>query len=269
MKDIWTKVAAILTTVAGGLLLTTGALAVEAGNSNTGADSTNNANVTIQNNTTINSTNNANINNTLNIYANTGNNSASENTGDGSVKTGDITGSVSILNTGNMNEVIESNIGLNCNGNCEFTATNHKTGADSTNNANVDIQNNVNISVRNDANVDNNIDADLNTGGNNADENTGDGSVSTGDIDFNVEIVNDLNNNFIGGPVDGGKPQGPGVPPGVLPGPAPKPGQVLAASEGLPITGSSLPNWPLLLLAVGIALKLFELVSKKRTEEVV
>ena len=259
MKDIWTKIAAIVATLFGGLIFTTGALAADASNSNTGADSSNDASVYIQNTTTINSTKNATINNTISVNANTGNNSASQNTGDGSVSSGDITGSVTVQNTGNENGVFNSVFNLNCSGNCNFSASNTHTGAGSTNNSSVNVNNDIDITVSNNADVDNNVGADLNTGGNSADKNTGDSSVRSGDINFSVGIVNDLNKNFIGAPTPGEEPKGPVTPPpATAPGPAPKPGRVLAAAAGLPITGGSLPSWPLLLLAIGFVLKILE-----------
>ena len=48
-----------------------------------------------------------------------------------------------------------------------------------------------------------------------------------------------------------------------------EPGEVLAAVEGLPITGSNLPNWPFLLVAVGFVLKILERVLKIRFGEMV
>jgi hypothetical protein len=268
MKDIWTKLAAITASLFVGLLLTSGALAVEATNSNTGADSDNDASVTIENNTTISSTNNANINNTISVSANTGNNSADKNTGDGSVTSGDITGSVSVTNTGNVNGNFDSLLDLNCGGSCSFSASNSNTGADSDNDSSVNVVNNVDVTVNNEANVDNNVDADLNTGGNSADKNTGDGSVTSGDISFSIEILNDLNKNFIGGLLPE-EPAGPGeMPPAVLPSAAaPKPGQVLAAAEGLPITGGNLPSWPFLLVTIGFAIKIIERVFRIRFSE--
>ena len=265
MKNIWTKVATIFASLLGSMALSTGALAVEATNSNTGADSTNDATVNINNNTNVSSSNTATINNNISIWANTGNNSADKNTGDGSVSTGDITGGVKVINTGNMNGTFDSVLSLNCS--CDFSASNSNTGAYSDNEANVKVSNDINITVNNEANVDNNVDADLNTGGNSADKNTGDGWVSTGDIDFSVEITNDLNKNFVGAPLPQ-EPAGPGVPPAVLPPSAPKPGKVLAAAEGLPVTGGSLPNWPFLLIMVGFVTRLAERVLRTRFGEV-
>lgn len=267
MSDIWTKVATIFASLLGGLALASGALAVEATNSNTGAGSDNDAKVKIENDLTISSNNEAVITNNIDIWANTGNNSADKNTGDGSVSTGDITGSVSIINTGNENGLFDSSLTINCNGACDFSASNSNTGANSDNDANVHVSNDIDITLNNEAYVDNYVGADLNTGGNSADKNTGDGSISTGDIDFSVEVVNDLNKNFIGGPVPEG-PTDPGeIPPAILPS-APKPGKVLAAAEGLPITGGSLPNWPFLLIAAGFVMRILERVFRTRFGEV-
>src|SRR4030066_274101 len=163
MKNIWTKVATILASLLGSMALATGALAVEATNSNTGADSTNDATVNINNNTSVSSSNTATINNNISIWANTGNNSADKNTGDGSVSTGDITGGVKVINTGNMNGTFDSILSLNCS--CDFSAGNSNTGAYSNNEANVKISNDINITVNNEAHDDNNVDADLTHGG--------------------------------------------------------------------------------------------------------
>ncbi len=124
MNDIWTKVVTILASLLGGLALAGGALAVEADNSNTGAGSDNEATVEIENDVTIVSNNEANINNNIDIWANTGNNSADKNTGDGSVSTGDITGSVSITNTGNENGLIDSFLTINCKDIISFSCNN-------------------------------------------------------------------------------------------------------------------------------------------------
>ena len=122
------------------------------------------------------------------------------------------------------------------------------------------MDNDVNITVNNEANVDNKVDADLDTGNNEADENTGSGSINTGDINFDIEIINDLNKNLIGGPLPGQpgpNPPMPNIPPA-------RPGQVLGEQTGLPVTGGSLPLWPVLLAMAGIALKIFEKTFKVR-----
>ena len=266
MKHIWTKVATIITSLFSGLLLGSAALAIDASNSNTGADSTNNATVTVQNNTTINSVNNAVINNNISVNANTGNNTANKNTGNGTISTGDITGSVIVKNLGNENGTFDSVLNLNCASNCNFSASNSNTGADSNNKSQVKIKNNLNVTITNNANVNNNIGANLNTGGNSTDKNTGSGSITTGDIDFSIEVINDLNRNIIGGPVPGEEPDGPGLipQPGIIPSEA---GQILAAAAGLPITGQGLPIWPMILVAIGFALKILDKALKVRFVE--
>lgn len=264
MRNIWTKIAASVGVLAASLALGGVTLAAEATNSNTGADSSNTATVSVENDATIDSTNNADINNTININANTGGNSASQNTGDGSVSTGNITGSVSIQNSGNENGVFDSVVGINCSSDCDFSASNSNTGANSDNDASVSVDNDLDINVENNANVDNNVDADLNTGDNSADKNTGDGSVKTGDIDFDVSIINDLNKNALGVPVSQ-PPKGPTPPmPKIVPGAKPEEGEVLGAT--LPVTGGGTP-WYLLILAFGVALKLLEKIIKPRLRE--
>jgi len=266
MKNIWTNVITAAAALSAGLFLTTSvALATDASNSNTGAGSTNNASVSINNNTTIASTNNATINNNISVTANTGGNSASQNTGNGAISSGDIAGSISVENLGNSNGVFASSINLNCGSDCNFSASNSQTGADSTNNSSVRVNNKVNLTVKNDADVDNNIGANLNTGGNAADKNTGDGTIRSGDINFSVNVKNEFNENQIGIPIPV-TPTGPVTPPAIVP-TLPQVGRVLAAAAGLPITGGSIPTWPILLVAIGFALKLLEKVFKIRFEE--
>lgn len=274
MKNIWTNAVASVFVLAAGLILGSAALAVEATNSNTGANSDNDATVTIENDTTINSSNDAKIENDLSIKANTGDNTADKNTGDGGVSTGDIGGSVSIENTGNDNENVGASLNSTCSNGCSFTSSNTSTGAGSNNNSEINIKNDFDLTVENTANVTNNVDADLNTGGNSADKNTGDGMVKTGDIAFDISIVNDLNRNGIGigGELPGIPPAGPGAisMPSIIPTAAagPIPGQVLAAAAGLPITGGGFLFWPMILLAIGTGLKLLEKVFKGRLGKV-
>ena len=250
------------------LLLAPSAFAQDASNSNTGADSDNDATVTINNVVDINSQNNANIYNTITINANTGNNSADKNTGDGSVNTGDINGSVNISNDINGNTL--NSVGINCGGLCNYnfdiSTSNSNTGANSDNDASVDVNNDIDITQNNDLNINNNVNADLNTGGNSADKNTGDGSVKTGDINFGVNINNQGNENVIGEQDDeddsqpGPSPKGPAA---IMP--VKDEGEVLAAHEGLPITGSSLPILPILgIVLAGLSMRRIEEVLRLR-----
>lgn len=246
------------------LLIVAGtALASSASNTNTGAESTNEATVTIKNNVTINSTNNANISNNIFVKANTGYNSANQNTGSGSITTGDISGSVSVKNTGNENAVAASQINLCCE-NQNFSSSNKNTGASSKNKAEVKVKNNTDINANNKAGVENDVGADLNTGGNEASKNTGNGIIITGDINFGISIINELNQNIIGGPLPGQPEPVPGPKP-PMPTISPlRPGQVLGEQAGLPVTGGSLLLWPVLLAIAGATLKLFEKTLKIR-----
>src|SRR4030067_67608 len=92
-----------------------------------------------------------------------------------------LTGAIRLEKTRNVNGVFNSLLALNCSSSCDFSASNNKTGSGSSNNTSVNINNDVDITVNNDANVENDVDADLNTGGNSADENTGDGKIRNGD----------------------------------------------------------------------------------------
>ena len=245
------------------LLFAPAVFAATAENSNTGADSTNDASVDITNDVDISSNNSANIRNSIYVNANTGGNSASQNTGDGSVSTGDINGSARIRNNVNSNSL--NRVDFDCSGVCivsaDISASNSHTGADSSNDANVNVNNDIDITQNNDLDIDNKVDADLDTGNNEADENTGDGSVKTGDINFDVTIDNQGNNNTIGGPADK-EPEGqPPTPPAPVTPPAkgPEKGRVLAATKGLPVTGGNHPFLPALALVLaGLVMKRLE-----------
>ena len=251
------------------LLFTPAVFAATAENSNTGADSTNDASVDITNDVDISSNNSANIRNSIYVNANTGGNSASQNTGDGSVSTGDINGSVSIRNDVNSNSL--NSVDFDCSGVCivsaDISSSNDHTGADSENDTNVNVNNDIDITQNNDLDIDNKVDADLDTGNNEADENTGDGSVRTGDINFDVTIDNQGNENVIGGPAEE-EPEGqPPTPPAPItpPSKGPEKGKVLAVTKGLPVTGGNIPFLPALALVLaGLVVKRLEEILSLR-----
>ena len=241
------------------MLLASSTFAAEASNSNTGADSNNDASVNIENNVTIEQNNDANINNIIHVNANTGGNSASKNTGDGSVNTGDINGSINIFNSVNGNGL--NSLGFDCDGLCavdlDISVSNTNTGADSDNEASVNVENDFDITQNNNLKIDNKVKADLDTGNNDADKNTGDGSVNTGDINFDINITNEGNENNIGGPVDEDDPSEPAKKEqdAILP----EEGKVLAAAEGLPVTGGTLPIMPIMaIILAGLAMRKVE-----------
>ena len=203
---------------------------VDASNNTTGADSSNNASNSLTNNTDIDLTNSAQVLNNISLDATTGNNDASKNTGSGSITTGDVDANLKVTNIANTNTVgngggtiwlvLVNNLGtwtgqlfggdassgvyspfltFTINPDGSISANNQNTGADSTNNASATVANDTDISVNNAANLTNNVTIDANTGGNSASKNTGSGAIQTGDVNVAANIVNLLNNNFIGG----------------------------------------------------------------------
>jgi len=198
-------------------------------NSGNGADSTNTAEINLEQNDTTLQTNNANIQNNLNLAATTGDNSTSKNTnGSNSVSTGDANVEAQVLNIVNTNIaggvwwlVIVNEAGkwigkiLGSDGNFyggseglefsvndagEVMVTNSGNGAGSTNTGTVNQTTNNTIVQNNSANVVNNINLSANTGGNSASRNTGgDSEITTGDANIIANIVNFVNNNITGG----------------------------------------------------------------------
>jgi hypothetical protein len=79
-----------------------------------------------------------------------------------------------------------------------LSAENQNTGSDSTNNATSEVNNDTDISLNNNGNITNNVLIDANTGNNSASRNTGNASIQTGDVNVAANILNILNNNFMG-----------------------------------------------------------------------
>ncbi|OGY29254.1 MAG: hypothetical protein A3F35_00675 [Candidatus Woykebacteria bacterium RIFCSPHIGHO2_12_FULL_45_10] len=253
------KTLIVSTSISSLLIATTPlALADSAGNSTTGADSTNIAKTETSNDTDISQTSIANITNTFNITANTGGNEANKNTGDANITTGNITGSLTINNDVNSNSISPSVL---CCGNTDpSSSSNSKTGGDSKNISKVEIENNLTINQKSYMRISNGVNVDLNTGNNEANKNTGDANINTGDITFAINIGNNGNTNTVGNP-----PSNPGSnppPPGSTRNP---PGTVLAATGGLPVTGGSLPFAPIaVLIILGILLRSYEREWRER-----
>ncbi|MBI4084641.1 MAG: hypothetical protein HY431_01925, partial [Candidatus Levybacteria bacterium] len=198
----------------GGLLL--------AQNIGNGSDSDNNAALDITNNNDTFQNNDATIGNDLMLSSDSGNNSASRNTGgDSSIDTGDANVAANVLTFANNNlagnvvygvinifgdligDIIfpESQLGAPCDG-CanNIAAKNTGNGSGSDNEANVDLTNNENVFQNNDADIINNLVFDATTGGNQTNANTGgDASVQTGDASVDVNVLNVVNTNLIGG----------------------------------------------------------------------
>jgi len=206
---------------------TTGASAANTGN---GADSENTASVsTTQTDNTF-QANQATIDNNLTLNAETGSNDTNANTGGNNlISSGDTSVNASVLNVANTNIdggnwflVLVNEAGqwvgrilggpegsnmaasegmlLTVSPDGQITATNAGNGAGSTNTSSSTATNTTQTTQNNTANVSNNMQLSANTGGNDANYNTGgDNTIITGDAKIIANIVNFVNNNITGG----------------------------------------------------------------------
>jgi hypothetical protein len=188
-------------------------------NTGNGSNSNNSGSVDTTNTTTTNQENDAQIGNDLVLSADTGNNAASANTGgDSSITTGDANVAANVLTFANNNiagnviygivnifgdligDIIfpEDQINSCCAG--SLTAKNTGNGSGSTNASDIDIIDTDNTFQSNTADITNNLIFDANTGENAASRNTGgDSSVTTGDTNIDVNLLNIANTNLAGG----------------------------------------------------------------------
>lgn len=206
---------------------------VTASNTDNGANSENTAEASSTNTSTTTQTNNATIQNNLNIDGTTGNNEANFNTaGDSVIDTGEVNVSASTLNVANLNvsgspcdppvylvfvnqlgqwvgQILGAPEGSYYYGSDgivylvgpggELIATNSGNGAGSTNTASATSENTTTVNQTNNATITNNINIDANTGGNSTSRNTGgNNSITTGDANIVVNLVNFINSNFSG-----------------------------------------------------------------------
>ena len=196
-----------------------------ASNSTTGANSENDSSVAQQRLNTVEQHNEANINNTVLVNANTGNNEVNQNTLGGTIETGQVNVQAEEVTVANNNLIASGEetwwivivneagkwvgkiLGANEDDHVvvvdtiDLGAANNTTGADSSNQSNVNNSSNTEIVQNNQANVNNNIVINANTGGNSAEQNTGNANISTGDINIYQNVVNYVNNNIVGGKV--------------------------------------------------------------------
>lgn len=159
--------------------------------SGNGEGSTSGVNVNVSQTTQTQQQNTAEVNNNVDVNADTGNNTASDNSGgDTSITTGDINIDSSIQNEG----INQSSVELDC---CQgdLSAQISGNGSNSTNSINYSVNEgkeggNTNISVYNNANITNNVSGTANTGYNQANNNSGNVSISTGSITVSDSIIN-------------------------------------------------------------------------------
>lgn len=161
-------------------------LADEATNNTTGANSSNNASITQSTSFSFDVSNNATTRNSIDITANTGDNSASNNTGNGTVQSGSADIAAAATTTANPGA---GSITLPAMPHdSSVTASNTRTGANSTNTADVTVDHTANVDIRNSSTANNSASIDVNTGDNRADNNTGNGLVRSGDVRVRVSF---------------------------------------------------------------------------------
>lgn len=191
-------------------------------NSNTGPLSSNNASYSDSNAESYATTNAADISSTLNVAANSGNNNASINTGGGSVTTGSSDTAVSNNTIANSNTVNEdgtvwlvivnkmgrwvgeiigapwgSSVASNSLPVTQTNSQNNYTGPLSTNNSTYNSTADTSVANNNTAGIVNNITANADTGNNQAQYNTGEGAIETGNAKAGVNLFNMVNTNVV------------------------------------------------------------------------
>ncbi|OGZ74386.1 MAG: hypothetical protein A3A12_01265 [Candidatus Staskawiczbacteria bacterium RIFCSPLOWO2_01_FULL_43_17b] len=191
---------------------------VSAGNENTGAGSDNQATVNITNETVIKNINSSNTVNQVKADVISGRNNSSANTGHGIILSGEANLGLNFMSLANTNftgvknlYADTQNIFGNHVGNIDFsratTSTpqlaealmsiaNKNTGSGSTNTATVNIDNQTIISNSNNGKLNNQIQANVISGQNKANQNTGTGSIASGDVNSSVNVMNFLNANI-------------------------------------------------------------------------
>lgn len=160
-------------------------------NFNTGARSNNRSSVNVRRNHNVDITHRTNIDNDFDLRFNTGDNRADFNTGDGFVRSGDANADIMIRNNSSngadhwmMTSFMPDYSGY------DVSASNRQTGFNSDNYANVDINSSTDIRIDHRTDINNDVNVNANTGNNRASGNTGNGYVSSGDVNVGVMIEN-------------------------------------------------------------------------------
>lgn len=160
-------------------------LAQEFSVSGNGNGSSNNISYQAETNNQIEQTSNAEIENNVEAEAVAGENEANGNTGEVEINTGDVTGEIVILNSGNS-----STAQIGC---CEedpSSAAIEGNGEDSNNSINISDNSKVNVNIVNELKLKNNVAINADTGNNEADDNEGDVTIQTGGINMLAQILN-------------------------------------------------------------------------------
>jgi hypothetical protein len=213
MKKVFIAIVAVAMTFA----QVAPALAQSVSNTGNGVDTNNTATVNQNNSTSVSQSNAASITNTISVISNTGDNTANRNTGgDVKVSTGDAGTKVAVENNANQNFATLNNCCATAGG---VNVGNAGNGDSSYNNTAVNTNNSTALTQQNVADVTNLVTVDSNTGGNEADRNTGSYgfnngvSVKSGDsLVGPITVKNNLNSNSaMVGPSNGAAGAGAGV----------------------------------------------------------
>lgn len=136
--------------------------------------------------------NDSSVKNDISVSINTGENSASKNTGDGEVQSGAASVGIFVGNAGNTNQMTADDCG------CPEEDTDsliEETGNKSYNKIRVQSSFWEKFMQRNRSRVSNDFDVDVETGDNNTDKNTGNGSTTSEDAEVVIEVVNEADMN--------------------------------------------------------------------------
>lgn len=136
-------------------------------------------------------TNSAEIENDVEVEVETGGNEANGNSGEVEINTGDITGEIAILNTGN-NSTAQTGC---CEEEDPSLASIENNGAQSENTIDISENSSNKITLSNGLVLTNNISINADTGDNEAEDNEGDVTIQTGEINLLAQILNQNLNN--------------------------------------------------------------------------
>lgn len=162
-------------------------LSIDADNKVTGYSSDNSVDIHTKSKAIVDVIRDTLIDNSVLVDALTGDNTAKKNTGDANIVSGDVMGSLTITNVTPASGGGTIHVGT---GGAVIDAGNKQTGAQSLNTVNIDTERKVIVDVSETTMVDNSVHQNIDTGGNQADKNTGDAKVESGDVDSHTTIIN-------------------------------------------------------------------------------
>ncbi len=174
-------------------------------NDTTGSNSVNDNTQNSTTTTDVTQNNDADVANGINLNANSGNNAINQNTAGGDIATGDLMGSVNLLNVTNSVFAPGSSVGVqSLTGGSQdlyllasdgrtLLPTNDTTGVNSSNTNTINGTNVVHLINNNTSDVDNDVTILADTGNNTITENSSLGDIMTGSIDMALNLVNLIN----------------------------------------------------------------------------